>query len=93
MAKYRYEVEEYSQDSRHYTIESNVMLTESQINESYSEVELVENSTSVLHGAEHNSAGKSFQKIKVTFKGTEYGDDSQVNIKGFDDKGRIDLCT
>ncbi len=81
MSKYTYEVEEYSQDSRHYTIESNVMLTESQIYESFTEVDLVENSTSELD-ITPNSTEKSFQTIKVIFKGTEYGDDAQVNITG-----------
>ena len=40
--KYVYEVEEYSQDSRHYTVESEVKLTEEQINLAYCEVGLKE---------------------------------------------------
>ena len=38
--KYVYEVEEYSQDSRHYTVESEVKLTREQINLAYCEVGL-----------------------------------------------------
>ena len=57
------------------------MLTESQIYESFTEVDLVENSTSELD-ITPNSTEKSFQTIKVIFKGTEYGDDAQVNITG-----------
>ena len=73
--KYVYEVEEYSQDSRHYKIESNVKLTESQINEAYCEVDLVDGYTSTFDLDTNTN-------VTVTFEGTEYGDDSQVNITG-----------
>ncbi len=37
---YTYEVEEYTQDTRHYTIQSDVKLTEQQINLAFCEVDL-----------------------------------------------------
>jgi hypothetical protein len=73
--KYVYEVEEYSQDSRNYIIESNVKLTEEQINETYCEVDLVDGYTSTFDLDTNTN-------VTVTFEGTEYGDDSQVNITG-----------
>ena len=71
MKKYQYHVEEYSQDSRIYLIESDRKLTEEEIYEAYPEVDL-----------RKDSAITTIDGIKVTFQGTEYGDDSQVNIKG-----------
>ena len=82
---YTYEVEEYTQDTRHYTIHSDVKLTEEQINLAFCEVELKDGDTNTFTLQDiddevlipHNKCN-----IKVTFNYTEYGDDAQVNITG-----------
>ena len=66
--KYKYEVEEYSQDIRNFYIESDVKLNENEINDCISNVSLDKPNT------------YKDDDYKVSFKGTEYGDDSQVNI-------------
>ena len=71
MKNYKYHVEEYSQDVRLYLVESEEKLTKEEIYEAFPEVGLVEGATNITE-----------KGIKVTFKGTEYGDDSQVNIDG-----------
>jgi|TARA_Y100000310_G_scaffold180376_1_gene180262 predicted nucleotidyltransferase len=68
---YKYHIEEYSQDVRLYLVESDEKLTEEEIHEAFPEVELTDGATSITE-----------KGIKVTFEGTEYGDDSQVNIDG-----------
>jgi len=83
--KYVYEVEEYSQDSRHYTVESEVKLTEEQINLAYCEVGLKEGDANefTLSDIDNDvSTPKNKINIKVTFNYVDYGDDSQVNITG-----------
>jgi len=75
MAKYTYEIEEYSQDSRHYEIVSDVKLSEKEITDIYCEVDLVDGYTNQWKMVDKGN-------VKVTFTGTEYGDDSQVNING-----------
>ena len=67
--KYKYKVQEYSQDTRHFYIESNVELDEDEINDCISNVSLDEPNT------------YEDDDYKVSFKGTEYGDDSQVDIR------------
>jgi len=71
--KYKYKVQEYSQDTRHFFIESAVELDEDEITECVSSVSFNENSKTGL-----NINGS---KVYVQFKGTEYGDDSQINIR------------
>tara|TARA_R100001244_G_scaffold127123_1_gene97638 strand:- start:313 stop:582 length:270 start_codon:yes stop_codon:yes gene_type:complete len=80
--KYKYNVEEYTQDSRHYTVESNVKLTDEQITKAFCEVSLVDNATTNLTIADIDDEEylTGNEKVKVTFKYTEYGDDSQVEI-------------
>lgn len=75
MTKFTYKIEEYSQDSRHYEIVSDVKLSEEEITDIYCEVDLVDGYTN-----QWNIVDKG--NVKVTFVGTEYGDDSQVNING-----------
>tara|TARA_R110002012_G_scaffold76325_3_gene192675 strand:- start:3130 stop:3375 length:246 start_codon:yes stop_codon:yes gene_type:complete len=75
MAKYTYEIEEYSQDSRHYEIVSDVKLSEEEITDIYCEVDFVDGYTNQWKIEDKGN-------VKVTFKGTEFGDDSQVNING-----------
>ncbi len=74
MKKYKYHVEEYSQDVRLYLVESDEKLTKEEIYEAFPEVGLTNGATNIT---DHPTKG-----IKVTFEGTEYGDDSQVNIDG-----------
>lgn len=66
--KYKYRVEEYSQDIRHFFIESAVKLEEDEINDCIINVSLDKPNT--YEGDDY----------KVSFKGTEYGDDCQVDI-------------
>ncbi len=75
MTKFTYEIEEYSQDSRHYEIVSDVKLSEEEITDIYCEVDLVDGYTNQWKMVDKGN-------VKVTFVGTEYGDDSQVNING-----------
>ena len=67
--KYKYEVEEYSQDIRNFYIESDVKLNENEINDCISNVSLDKPNT------------YKDDDYKVSFIGTEYGDDSQVDIR------------
>jgi len=66
--KYKYEVEEYSQDSRHFIVESDVKLDDNEISDCISNVSL---------DKPNSYEGDDY---KVSFEGTEYGDDCQVNI-------------
>ena len=65
--KYKYRVEETSQDTRHYFIESAVELDEDEINDCITSVD-------------YDDPNFNGDDYKVSFKGTEYGDDSQVDI-------------
>ena len=67
--KYKYGVEEYSQDARHFIIESTVELDEDTINDCITNVSLDKPNT------------YKDDDYKVSFIGTEYGDDSQVDIR------------
>jgi hypothetical protein len=67
--KYTYHVEETSQDTRHFIIESAVKLDENEINDCITSVD-------------YDDPNFNGDDYKVSFKGTEYGDDSQVNISG-----------
>jgi hypothetical protein len=62
-------VEETSQDTRHFIIESAVELDEDEINDCITSVD-------------YDDPNFNGDDYKVSFKGTEYGDDSQVNISG-----------
>jgi hypothetical protein len=82
---YTYQVEEYSQDSRHYTIESDIKLTEEQITKAYCEVGFKDGDVNefTLEDIDDDVfTPENKINIKVTFNYTEYGDDSQVNITG-----------
>ena len=72
--KFTYHYEETSQDTKSWEIESEVKLTESEIAELSTEVSFTDGDT---------STGDTY---KVTFKGTEYGDDTQYEIDGDDVK-------
>jgi len=68
--KYKYYYDEWSQDTRKYIIESNVELTEQEIQDMALSCSMVEGST------------YSDKNSKATFRGTEYGDDTQIEITG-----------
>ena len=70
MSKYNYTYEEYSQDTRSYTIESDVKLTQEEIQE-------MALSCSMVEGATYKSKNSI-----ATFKGTEFGGDSQTEYGG-----------
>jgi len=68
--KFTYYYEETSQDTRTWLIESEVKLTEDRIMELSTEVSFKDGDT---------SKGDNY---KVTFNGTEYGNDTQYEIDG-----------
>ena len=70
MAKYNYTYEEYSQDTRSYKVESDVKLTEEEIQD-------MALSCAMVGGATYKT-----KNSKATFEGTEFGDDSQTEFGG-----------
>tara|TARA_R100000773_G_scaffold41483_1_gene38031 strand:+ start:2364 stop:2747 length:384 start_codon:yes stop_codon:yes gene_type:complete len=96
--EYVYDIEEYSQDVRHYQITSNVKLTYDEVRNSYQESDAY-NRVKVFRGFKNscNNLSKLIdwsndrftnhqidKQIKVygVFQGTKYGDDCQVDITG-----------
>ena len=76
MSKYTYVVEEWSQDTRRYTIESDRKLTESELQDCYIEAGIPDEGTTIDVG--EIPSGKV--NVTVTYEGTEYGDDGQMDI-------------
>tara|TARA_R100001224_G_scaffold108290_1_gene84476 strand:+ start:1073 stop:1327 length:255 start_codon:yes stop_codon:yes gene_type:complete len=76
MSKYTYVVEEWSQDTRRYTIESDRKLTESELQDCYIEAGIPDEGTTIEVG--EIPSGKV--NVTVTYEGTEYGDDGQMDI-------------
>ena len=70
MKKYNYTYEECSQDTRSYTVESDVKLTTEEIQD-------MALSCAMVEGATYKS-----KNSKAIFKGTEFGDDSQTEFGG-----------
>tara|TARA_R100000781_G_C4055862_1_gene119350 strand:- start:86 stop:325 length:240 start_codon:yes stop_codon:yes gene_type:complete len=68
--KYTYQYEEVSQDIRNYIVESNVKLTEEEIQDMALSCEMMDGST------------YSDKNSKATFEGTKYGDNTQTEISG-----------
>jgi hypothetical protein len=71
--KYKYEVEEYSQDTRNFFVESDIKLTHDEITECVSNASRFN---------EHTKIGREIKGCKVytQYTGTDFGDDCQVNI-------------
>ena len=88
--EYVYNVEEYSQDVRHYQITSNVKLTDEEVRSVYLENVISDEDNSknltgyVDWSDERFTDDEILNKIKISgvFEGTEYGDDCQVDITG-----------
>jgi hypothetical protein len=76
MSKYTYVVEEWSQDTRRYTIKSDRKLTESELQDCYIEAGIPDEGTTIEVG--EIPSGKV--NVTVTYEGTEYGDDGQMDI-------------
>ena len=72
MKKYTYNYMEWSQDTRHIDIESDKQL-------SYDDIIDCASSVEIKDGAIYNDKKNG---IKVAFKYTEWGDDTQVDISG-----------
>ena len=68
--KYNYTYEEYSQDTRNYKVESDVKLTEEEIQD-------MALSCAMVEGATYKN-----KNSKATFEGTEFGDDTQTEYGG-----------
>ena len=79
--KYKYTFEEYTQDTRKYEVESEVMLTEENIKE-------ITQGCSLTDGY-HCKGGEKGKRFKATFLGTEFGDDAQFNYGGDEIKEEI----
>jgi len=77
--KFNYKFEETSIDTRRFFIESEVELTEDEARLLISEVSLTDNDSSSGNINDWDIEQKG--SYKVTFKGIEYGDDSQCNFK------------
>tara|TARA_B100000683_G_C12267934_1_gene464467 strand:+ start:57 stop:365 length:309 start_codon:yes stop_codon:yes gene_type:complete len=89
--EYVYDVEEYSQDVRNYEVTSNVKLTEYEVQQIYSEVDINKSGDTtndvqkyIDWEDERFSDDEIENKVKVSVKfvGTEYGDDCQVDMTG-----------
>ena len=88
LTSYSYDIEEYSQDTRMYTVESNYKLPEEVVDELYRESDPIEGTITHLTEEaydllkDHGEDIKDYPNLNVTchFGGTEYGDDCQVNI-------------
>jgi hypothetical protein len=72
--KYFYTYDEYSQDTRSYEIESEVMLTEEEVQDIALNCELKDGYTC--------EGGEEGKKYKAKFLGTEFGDDAQPEWGG-----------
>jgi hypothetical protein len=70
--KYKYEVEEYSQDTRSFFVESDIELTHDEINECVSNASFNENTKTGTEIKGH--------KVYTQYTGTDFGDDCQINI-------------
>ena len=84
-----YDIEEYSQDTGHYKLVSNVKLTYEEIRSIYSEtgydISVEDNLTAYVNWSDERfTDDELLNKIKIcgVFKGTEYGDDCQLDITG-----------
>ena len=71
---YEYIVTEQTLDIRNYTVKSDVQLSQSEIYDVFYEVDYVDGSTDTF---EING-----KKGTVTFDGTDFGDDGQLDIEG-----------
>ena len=71
---YEYFVTEQTVDVRNYTVKSDVQLTETEIYEVFYQVDYVDGATNTF---EINN-----KKGTVSFDGTDFGDDGQLDIDG-----------
>lgn len=74
MTKYNYTYEEYSQDTRSFEIESDVKLTQEEIQD-------IALGCTFTDGYTYQG-GEKDKRFKATFTGTEYGDDTQTEYGG-----------
>ena len=80
--KYNYTYEEYSQDTRSYEIESDVKLTEEEIQDIALGCDMKDGYTYL--------GGEKDKRFKATFTGTEIGDDVQTEYGGDETKEEND---
>ena len=81
--KFNYKFEETSTDTRHFYIESEVELIEDEVKLLVSEIVLTDGNTESCDFSDWPKENELPSKgnYKITFKGTEYGDDSQCNFE------------
>tara|TARA_Y100001937_G_scaffold108052_1_gene151326 strand:+ start:231 stop:503 length:273 start_codon:yes stop_codon:yes gene_type:complete len=77
--KFNYKFEETSTDTRHFYIESEVELIEDEVELLVSETDLIDGNTESYDFSDwpEENGLPSKGSYKITFRGTEYGDDSQ----------------
>ena len=78
MSKYTYVVEEWSTDSRRYTVKSDRKLTESELQDCYIEAGLPFETFNPVTKVDEIPNGKV--NVTVHYDGTDYGDDGQMEI-------------
>ena len=76
--KYKYTYDEWSQDTRSYEVESDVKLTKEAIQDIALGCDMREGYIYL--------GGEKDKRFKATFKGTEFGDDSQTEYGGDETK-------
>ena len=82
MTKYKYTYQEWSQDTREFEIESDVKLTQEEIQDISCGCTFTDGYTYV--------GGEKDKRFKATFTGTEYGDDTQTEYGGDEPKEEIE---
>ena len=80
--KYKYTYQEWSQDTREYEVESDIKLTQLQIQEIALGCDMTDGYTYL--------GGEKDKRFKAIFKGTEFGDDAQTEYGGDETKEEDD---
>ena len=76
MSEYTYVVEEWSTDSRRYTVKSDRKLTENELKDAYMELGIPDVGTTT----EVDEIPNGKVNVTVYYDGTDYGDDGQMEI-------------
>ena len=84
MSEYTYVVEEWSTDSRRYTVKSDRKLTESELQDCYIEAGIPDVGTTT----EVDEIPNGKVNVTVYYDGTDYGDDAQYQME----EGEEDLA-
>ena len=90
--KFNYKFEETSTDTRSFHIESEVELIEDEVKLLVSEIDLTDGNTESCDFSDWSEENglPSKGNYKITFIGTEYGDDSQCHFKEVEEEEEQD---